>query len=317
MMDRNVHRMSIELSPEERKVYDLFERYAITEIQGVQAKNTYMTALVLLLRLRQICDHVALATKAFSDDEKSAMGIEVSSKSNPNSTTAVANSKSITSWNNSDSIDGKADDSLARILESMSISQNSYQYTVQDTVDERTRAPVLDCPSAKTKALVHNILLQDPTRKTIVFSQFTSFFPLIEKELDKCGIGYVRYEGTMSSKAREQALDQLRTKPKVIVLLCSLKAGALGLNLTCASRVVIMDPWWNPMVSEQAIDRVHRIGQARDVDVYEMVVQNSVEERIMMLQEKKRAIAKAVIDGERNSKINTKLTMKELLALFY
>lgn len=284
MMERNVHRINVQFSPEEQQVYNQFETRAIKKIECVDSKDDYMTALVQLLRLRQICDHVALATVALSDDEKESMGI--SSKE-----------------------DEDDDIILSKLLASMRLAK-------EPETKPNHSLTILDRPSTKIKSLVE-ILLQEKSRKTIVFSQFTSFFPHIEQELKNRHIGYIRYDGTMSWKSREQALERLRNDPQAVVLLCSLKAGALGLNLTCASRVVLMDPWWNPMVSEQAIDRVHRIGQVRDVDVYEMVMNYSVEERIVELQEKKRAIAKAVIENGGRVKVNNKLTLKELLALFY
>lgn len=123
-------------------------------------------------------------------------------------------------------------------------------------------------------------------------------------------------DGSMKPQHRVEALDRLANNPEVTVLLCSLKCGALGLNLTCASRVVLIDPWWNPMISEQAIDRVHRIGQARDVDVYDITAEATVEERIVTLQEQKRDLAKGVMD-DKNGKLNAnRLTGEEIRFLF-
>jgi SNF2 family DNA or RNA helicase len=169
-------------------------------------------------------------------------------------------------------------------------------------------------PSSKIRHLLRILHADSPKHKTIVFSQFTTMLDLIEPHLRSAGIHHVRYDGSMRNDAREASLHSLRNDPKTRVLLCSLKCGSLGLNLTAASRVVIVEPFWNPFVEEQAIDRVHRLNQTVDVKVYRLTVPGTVEERIIDLQERKRELAKAAIEGAGNS-IN-KLTMKEILGLF-
>ncbi|KAI9718471.1 MAG: hypothetical protein M1828_006716 [Chrysothrix sp. TS-e1954] len=167
--------------------------------------------------------------------------------------------------------------------------------------------------STKIRYLIKLLKRETPSHKFIVFSDFTSMLNIIEPFLEAAGLRYVRYDGSMRNDAREASLQALRTKPKVRVLLCSLKCGSLGLNLTAASRVVIFEPFWNPFVEEQAIDRVHRLNQTQDVVVYRLTVANSVEERILQLQEKKRELAKAALDG---GKAVGKLTMQDVLRLF-
>ncbi|KAI5852744.1 SNF2 family N-terminal domain-containing protein [Morchella snyderi] len=166
--------------------------------------------------------------------------------------------------------------------------------------------------------------------KTIVFSQFTSMLDLIEPFLYREGIAFARYDGSMKNDDREASLRRLRGEGEYAnkkgvekefcgVLLCSLKCGALGLNLIAACRVVILEPFWNPFIEEQAIDRVHRIGQMTDVVVYKLTVANSVEERILKLQEQKRDLAKAAFgdgDGGLGKAKATKLSMKDILYLF-
>ncbi|KAF3936704.1 hypothetical protein ABW19_dt0200732 [Dactylella cylindrospora] len=155
--------------------------------------------------------------------------------------------------------------------------------------------------------------------KTIVFSAFTSMLDLIEPFLRHRGIKFVRYDGKMKNDERERSLDTLRSLPSCQVLLCSLKCGALGLNLTAANRVVILEPFWNPFVEEQAIDRVHRIGQTSDVVVYRMTISNTIESRIQELQERKRKIADAAFGsgGDLLKKGGAgKLTKGDLLFLF-
>ncbi|KAK5136814.1 hypothetical protein LTR08_002110 [Meristemomyces frigidus] len=170
-------------------------------------------------------------------------------------------------------------------------------------------------PSTKVRHLLRILHTETPKHKTIVFSQFTTMLDLIQPHLHTSGIRFVRYDGSMRNDAREAALHSLRTDPKTRVLLCSLKCGSLGLNLTAASRVVIVEPFWNPFVEEQAIDRVHRLNQTVNVKVFRLTVRDTVEERIIALQERKRELAHMAIEGA-GAKGMGKLSMQEILGLF-
>ncbi|KAI0875702.1 hypothetical protein GGS24DRAFT_454080 [Hypoxylon argillaceum] len=169
--------------------------------------------------------------------------------------------------------------------------------------------------SAKIRQLTSILLKEAQEHKFIVFSQFTSMLDLVEPFLRKEGLKYVRYDGSMKNDAREASLHSLRNDKSTRVLLCSLRCGALGLNLTAASRVVILEPFWNPFVEEQAIDRVHRLTQTVDVVVYKLTVENTVEARILELQEKKRLLAATAIEGGAK-KESLKLGLNEMLDLF-
>ena len=168
-------------------------------------------------------------------------------------------------------------------------------------------------PSTKITHLLRLLRRESPTHKFIVFSQFTTMLDVIEPFLRKSHLPFCRYDGSMRNDARELSLRQLRQDPTTRILLCSLKCGSLGLNLAAASRVVILEPFWNPFVEEQAIDRVHRLNQTQDVVVYKMTIKGSVEERILDLQEKKRALAEAAIEGKAAA---GKLSMNDILKLF-
>ncbi|KAF2274709.1 uncharacterized protein EI97DRAFT_97215 [Westerdykella ornata] len=168
-------------------------------------------------------------------------------------------------------------------------------------------------PSTKIRQLLAILEKETPEHKVIVFSQFTSMLDLIEPFLRRGRYNYTRYDGSMRNDLREASLHKLRNDKRTRVLLCSLKCGSLGLNLTAASRVVIMEPFWNPFVEEQAIDRVHRLNQTVDVTVYRLSIHDSVEERILELQEAKRKLAAAALEG---GKAMGKLSMKDMLALF-
>ena len=156
--------------------------------------------------------------------------------------------------------------------------------------------------------------------KVIVFSQWTSMLDLIEIPLAQRGFNYRRLDGTMSVAARDRAVQDFVEKPEVLVMVMSLKAAALGLNLVCANHVVLLDLWWNPTVEEQAIDRAHRIGQTREVLVHRLTVKDTVEDRILALQEKKRQLVRSALGEDSAGSLQQggpKLSVAELEALFF
>jgi SNF2 family DNA or RNA helicase len=131
-------------------------------------------------------------------------------------------------------------------------------------------------------------------RKILLFSQFTSMLALIEAELKKRNIGWVKLTG--QSQKRDAIIEQF-TSGQVPIFLISLKAGGVGLNLPQADTVIHYDPWWNPAVENQATDRAHRIGQTQSVWVVKLVAQGTIEERILALQERKAALAESMYSG--------------------
>ncbi len=140
--------------------------------------------------------------------------------------------------------------------------------------------------------------LIDEGAKALVFSQFTSHLGLLKPELDRRGIRYEYLDG--STRDRPERIQRFQEDPEVSLFLISLKAGGVGLNLTAAQYVFLMDPWWNPAVEAQAIDRAHRHGQVNQVVAYRLLTRNTVEEKIRELQQKKQALAASIL-GEDSS----------------
>jgi len=138
----------------------------------------------------------------------------------------------------------------------------------------------------------------DPAAKAIVFSQYVAFLDLLEHRLMAAGIRVVKLNGGMAASAREAVLRLYKEDPAVTVILISLKAGGVALNLTVASHIYLMDPWWNPAAEYQAIDRAHRIGQHKPIRAVRFVVRNTVEERILRLQDKKRLVFEGTVGGD-------------------
>lgn len=175
---------------------------------------------------------------------------------------------------------------------------------------------ISSCKVEKCLALISEIREKFPGEKVIVFSQFTSLLDFIEVGLDLADRpNYLRYDGSMSSGARNQCIIDFFDKTEIDVLLISLKAGNVGLTLTCASHIIIMDPFWNPFVEDQAMDRAHRIGQMRPVFVHRLVIEGTVEDRIVQLQKKKKELIDAALDEKGLQSIG-RLNQRELMFLF-
>ncbi|KAK1216477.1 DNA repair protein rad16 [Marasmius sp. AFHP31] len=171
--------------------------------------------------------------------------------------------------------------------------------------------------STKIEALVEelsNLRNKDASTKSIVFSQFVNFLDLIAYRLKKAGFAICRLEGTMSPQARDATIKHFMNNVDVTVFLVSLKAGGVALNLTEASRVYLMDSWWNPAVEFQAMDRIHRLGQHRPVKAIKLVVEDSIESRIVQLQEKKSAMVDATLNPDDSAM--GRLTPDDLQFLF-
>ncbi|MEI6894146.1 MAG: DEAD/DEAH box helicase [Colwellia sp.] len=150
--------------------------------------------------------------------------------------------------------------------------------------------------SAKLDYLMETLPEQiDEGRKILIFSQFTSMLALIEEELVKAGIDFVKLTGATTK--RQAVVDKFQSGV-VPVFLISLRAGGVGLNLTAADTVIHFDPWWNPAVENQATDRAYRIGQDKPVFVYKYIIENSIEEKIQKIQQNKAALAKALLSEE-------------------
>ena len=167
----------------------------------------------------------------------------------------------------------------------------------------------------RTMEILRAIQDRGQGEKTIVFSQFTSLLDLLEVPIFDAGWNCKRYDGSMSPQARNEAVLDFTDKNDCKIMLVSLKAGNAGLNLVAASEVIILDPFWNPYIEEQAVDRAHRIGQMRPVHVHRVLVKETVEDRILALQEKKRQVIEAALDEKASENIG-RLGTRELAFLF-
>ena len=180
--------------------------------------------------------------------------------------------------------------------------------------DPRLAFEDYDGPSCKLDAIVELVeACVDADRKMLVFSQFTTYLGLIADELDERGIAYYTITGSTPKRRRLELVDAFNADATPVFLI-SLKAGGTGLNLVGASVVVHADPWWNAAAQDQATDRAHRIGQTRDVTVYKVIVRDTIEDRILALQEEKSELARQVV-GEGGGMGLASLRREDLIEL--
>ncbi|KAI0364994.1 hypothetical protein BV20DRAFT_955118 [Pilatotrama ljubarskyi] len=317
--DRIVQVVDCEFDDDERAFYLSVEQKVQSSLEKLQQgdiNKAYTHVLTLLLRMRQACNHPGLISE---DYKKDAQALEPKSASQ-----------------NENEDEG---DELAGLLGGMSISTKSCQVcqspltsanTWKDDVcvdcediykaaKRKLADPTSDLPphSSKTR-MIMEILRKIEERgegeKTIIFSQFTTMLDLIEPFLRHARIKSVRYDGKMNKVQRDEALKKIDESSTTRVILISFKAGSTGLNLTCCNNVILVDPWWNPALEDQAFDRAHRFGQKRAVNIHKLCVPDTVEQRILELQEKKRALAAAALSGDKYK--NMRLGIDDLVALF-
>ncbi|KAJ3365503.1 hypothetical protein GGF31_008528 [Allomyces arbusculus] len=293
----------LELTPAERKFYHQVQsrvRQAVREDGGSTQGFTFYWK--LLLRMRQAVNHPMLFDGSFEfagdDDDLDAAG-------------DGGDLGGIADLFRGLRFDDKARDPAPAPAPRHKRVETEISSTEQERVVQVDFGPVpqfsrgggrcRDWESTKVARAMH--ILRSPHRddpalktpKTIVFSQFTSMLDIMERALNYDGMLFERFDGKMTRPQKENALARFKHDPDVPVLLMSLKSGALGLNLTAASRIILLDLWWNPQIESQAFDRVHRLGQEHAVVVHKLTCKDTVEERILALQDRKRQVASDVL----------------------
>jgi SNF2 family DNA or RNA helicase len=165
--------------------------------------------------------------------------------------------------------------------------------------------------STKIDFLMENLeQLVTEGHKTLVFSQFTTYLDMIENKIKVAGWKMARIDGSQTIKKRGEQVELFQNGDAQIFLI-SLKAGGFGLNLTAASYIFLMDPWWNPAVERQAIDRAHRIGQENKLTVYRPIIKESVEEKVLVLQQSKRELFRDLMAEDDDEYFSGKLNMED------
>lgn len=174
-----------------------------------------------------------------------------------------------------------------------------------------------DTTSSKIEALVKILKASeaDAMVKTVVFSQWTTFLDLVQTQLSKHGLGFTRLDGKMKPASRDAAIESLNTDDSCKIMLASLSVCSVGLNLVAANQVILADSWWAPAIEDQAVDRVHRLGQTRKCKVLRLVVEGTIEDEVLEIQAKKRQLAGEAFgerDGDRKRKEQRAGTLRDI-----
>ncbi|KAK7336429.1 hypothetical protein VNO77_16970 [Canavalia gladiata] len=320
---KTVETLYVELSFEERQLYDLVKERTKTLLMGFVQNDSlvphYSSVLSMILRLRQICTDLNLCPS----DLKSLLpsyNIEDVSNNPELLQTLLGLLQDGEDLDCPICISPPTDivitccahifcrDCILKVLQTKNHRcplcrcplKDSDLFSTTPESTSKTDSSEL-CPSGAILSSKVSILIKLLTEsrdqhpaKSVVFSQFRKMLLLLEKPLNAAGFKTLHLDGTMNAKHRARVIEQFQAQGRdgPMVLLASLRASSAGINLTAASRVYFMEPWWNHAVEEQAMDRVHRIGQKEAVKVIRLIAKNSIEEKILMLQEKKKQLAR-------------------------
>lgn len=319
------HKYTVAFYPQEREKYDAFAEEAKGMLINYQTRkngkgeNIYSHLLEVLLRMRQTCNHWQLCAERAT----ALMAVLESQKKvdtrNPEHLRALRDLLQV-------SIDSHEECPVClELLHNPVITPCAHTFgseCIERVIETQHRCPMCRAELADPSELVYpavefgdaksamqdgdtsqtsskitallDILKasrnKDATVKTVIFSQWTSFLDLIGAQLHDNGFNYCRLDGTMSASQRDAAMDSLSNEPKTTIMLASLGVCSVGLNLVAANQVILADSWWAPAIEDQAIDRVYRLGQTRPVSIFRLVMEDSIEDRVLELQAAKRKL---------------------------
>nr|XP_017227107.1 PREDICTED: helicase-like transcription factor CHR28 [Daucus carota subsp. sativus] len=380
---KTINLKKVEFSVEERAFYQRLEAESRSQFKAYAAAGTlgqnYASILLMLLRLRQACDHPLLVKGSTSDSVErfsSEMAASIPKDMLINllkrlqSTSAICGvckdppedafvtmcghvfcyqcvSENLTGEDNicpsprcKEELGPDLVFSKATLRSCISADQDDNPSS--SSLHEKSRVVQRDYISTKIKTAMEILMSHcksyggissrreelsetggvcsdaqiEAPRKAIVFSQWIGMLDLVEMALLRTDLQYRKLDGTMTLTARDKAVREFNTDPEVTVMLMSLKAGNLGLNMVAASHVILLDLWWNPTTEDQAIDRAHRIGQTRPVTVSRITISNTVEDRILGLQEEKRKMVASAFGEDPSGGTGSRLTVEDLRYLF-
>nr|KYP63025.1 putative ATP-dependent helicase C23E6.02 [Cajanus cajan] len=361
---KSVELKKVEFSQEEREFYSRLEADSRAQFQEYAdagtVKQNYVNILLMLLRLRQACDH-PLLVKRYNSNSLWKSSVEMAKKlpqekrlsllkcleaslalcgicNDPPEDAVVSVCghvfcnqcicEHLTGDDNQcPATNCKTRLSMSSVFSKVTLNSsfsdqacdNLPGYSGCEVEESEFCSQTQPYDSSKIKAALE--VLQSLSKpqcweKAIVFSQWTRMLDLLEACLKNSSIQYRRLDGTMSVTARDKAVKDFNTLPEVSVMIMSLKAASLGLNMVAACHVLMLDLWWNPTTEDQAIDRAHRIGQTRPVTVLRLTVRDTVEDRILALQQKKRKMVASAFGEDGTGGRQSRLTVDDLKYLF-
>ncbi|XP_010013263.1 PREDICTED: helicase-like transcription factor, partial [Nestor notabilis] len=340
--ERKVLIQHVTLTEEERQIYQSVKKEGKAAISRFFSEGTvlahYADILGVLLRLRQLCCHPRLcintSSSSFSADNKtpeelhemlvSKMKLVLSSGSDEECAVCLESLTVpvITRCAHVfcrpcifEVIRSEQPNAKCPLCRSQLRAEDLVECPLEGEIDSSNekKSDQEWISSSKINALMHALIelrRDDPTAKCLVVSQFTTFLSLIENPLKESGFAFTRLDGSMAQKKRVEAIQCFQSSQagSPTVMLLSLKAGGVGLNLTAASRVFLMDPAWNPAAEDQCFDRCHRLGQKHNVVITKFIVKDSVEENMLKIQNKKRELAAGAFATKKPSASEIKQT---------
>ncbi|KAG7650164.1 putative DNA helicase chromatin remodeling C2H2 family [Arabidopsis thaliana] len=380
---KSIELRKVDFTVEERDFYSKLEAESRTQFreyaEAGTVKQNYVNILLMLLRLRQACDHPLLVNGEYSFTWESSVGLakkQIQSDAslaicgicndapedavasvcghvfckqciyerltgdsnhcpfaNCNVRLTISSLSSKTRLDDampdmqdratSNSLSPCSDEDLpygsSKIKAALEILQSlpkAHDLTDSNQISENREYSGLSITPVKNEGMSVDVPIKVAGEKAIVFSQWTKMLNLLEASLVSSHIQYRRLDGTMSVAARDKAVQDFNTLPEVTVMIMSLKAASLGLNMVAACHVLMLDLWWNPTTEDQAIDRAHRIGQTRPVTVVRFTVKDTVEDRILALQQKKRMMVASAFGEDEKGSRQSHLTVEDLSYLF-
>ncbi|EPX72648.1 ATP-dependent DNA helicase [Schizosaccharomyces octosporus yFS286] len=200
-------------------------------------------------------------------------------------------------------------------IDKVLVWNNRYEQDFLKKFGKRLGECTFSSKMVKLLDIIKSVMAKGTQDKILVYSQFSQYLDIVSHMLRTESVNHVRYDGSMSSIQRDHSIQEFTHDLNVSVMLISLKCGSIGLNLTVANHVILQDPFYNPSLEDQAIDRVYRIGQRKPVTVYRLITENTVEEKIVAVQEKKRDLIQNTMGNDRIQSL-TSLDKKELMYLF-
>lgn len=329
------HKYPIKFLPHEKERYNAFESEAkglLLEVQEKRTKagmNTYSHLLEVLLRMRQTCNHWKLcgdrATKLMAFLEENKI-VDASNEANRRALQDVLQLRIESQEDCAVCLDtlhnpvitpcGHAfgRDCIEQVIRTQGkcplcrADLKDPELCIVEPANDLGEDNDMDVDpnesSSKIEALLQILKASSktPGTKTVVFSQWTSFLDIVQAQLSKHNFKYTRLDGKMNVTRRDEAISSLDNDPECTVMLASLAVCGVGLNLVSANQVILMDSWWAPAIEDQAIDRVHRLGQKKPTKVFRLVMEGSVEEQVLAVQKKKRELAATAFREEGRGK---------------
>ncbi|KAL5325706.1 hypothetical protein ACEPPN_006836 [Leptodophora sp. 'Broadleaf-Isolate-01'] len=312
-----VHRIAFR--KDEREKYDALQAEAQGMVQKLQAgkpgQNVYRHVLEILLRMRQVCCHWKLCGTRVTDLLALLENDEVVALTKENCTALQALLQlTIDSHEECpiclDDLHNPVITACKHVFGYECIERTievqhkcplcraelkDKECLVRPAVEESTTPDAdidVDTKSSKTEALMSILMAsrRDPKSKVVIFSQWTSFLDIIQAQLIDSGMKFARIDGSMSAPIRDKGMAALESDPSCRILLASLAVCSVGLNLVAADTVILADSWWAPAIEDQAVDRVHRLGQTRPCTVWRLIMEDSIEERVLNIQAEKRLL---------------------------